>query len=36
VLRHRIVVNHRAIGDGITSESLIQQLLAAPNRSIAR
>jgi MoxR-like ATPase len=36
VLRHRIVVNHRAIGDGINSESLIQQLLAAPKRSIAR
>ncbi len=36
VLRHRIVVNHRAIGDGITSESLIQELLSAPNRLVAR
>ena len=36
VLRHRIVVNHRAIGDGITSESLIKELLAAPICSLAR
>ncbi len=28
VLRHRVVVNHRAIGDGVSSESVIQRLLA--------
>jgi MoxR-like ATPase len=27
VLRHRIVVNHRAIGDGITAERVVQHLL---------
>ncbi len=27
VLRHRIVVNHRAIGDGVDSESIVQRLL---------
>ena len=28
VLRHRILVNHRAVGDGITSEKIIEKLLA--------
>jgi MoxR-like ATPase len=27
ILRHRIVVNHRAIGDGVSTESVIQRLL---------
>jgi MoxR-like ATPase len=27
ILRHRIIVNHRAVGDGITSESIIARLL---------
>ena len=27
ILRHRIIVNHRAIGDGITSEQVIQRIL---------
>ncbi len=28
ILRHRILVNHRAVGDSITSESIIDRLLA--------
>lgn len=28
VLRHRLLTNHRAVGDGITSDDLIQRLLA--------
>ena len=27
VLRHRIIVNHRAIGDGITTQEVVQRLL---------
>jgi len=27
ILRHRIIVNYGAVGDGITSETLIQKLL---------
>ena len=27
ILRHRVVVNHRAIGDGITTESVIDRIL---------
>jgi MoxR-like ATPase len=27
VLRHRIIVNHRAVGDGVTSTRIIEQLL---------
>ena len=27
VLRHRIVVNHRAIGDGLTTQDIVQRLL---------
>jgi MoxR-like ATPase len=27
VLRHRIIVNHRAVGDGVTSVQIIEQLL---------
>ncbi|AMV20528.1 AAA family ATPase [Planctomyces sp. SH-PL14] len=27
VLRHRVLVNHRAIGDGVTSEGVLMQLL---------
>src|ERR1035437_1383511 len=27
VLRHRILVNHRAVGDGVTSEKLLEALL---------
>jgi MoxR-like ATPase len=27
VLRHRIIANHRAIGDGVTAESIVQHLL---------
>ncbi|HEY5314665.1 MAG TPA: MoxR family ATPase [Pirellulales bacterium] len=28
VLRHRVVLNHRAIGDGVTAEDLIQRLIS--------
>jgi len=27
VLRHRLLVNHRAVGDGVTSDDLVQRLL---------
>jgi MoxR-like ATPase len=27
ILRHRIIVNHRAVGDGVTSANVIEQLL---------
>ena len=27
ILRHRIIVNHRAIGDSISSENVIERLL---------
>ena len=27
ILRHRIIVNHRAVGDSVTSEDVIKQLL---------
>ena len=27
ILRHRIIVNHRAVGDGVTTEHVIKQLL---------
>ena len=27
ILRHRIIINHRAVGDGVTSEDVVQQLL---------
>ena len=27
IFRHRIIVNHRAVGDGVTSEQIVQQLL---------
>lgn len=27
VLRHRIIVNHRAVGDSVTSEDVIRHLL---------
>jgi MoxR-like ATPase len=28
VLRHRIIVNHRAVGDGITSDQVVGRLLS--------
>ena len=28
VLRHRILVNHRAVGDGVTSTQIVEKLLA--------
>jgi len=28
VLRHRILVNHRAVGDNVTSTQIIQKLVA--------
>jgi MoxR-like ATPase len=28
VLRHRIIVNHRAVGDGITSDQVVEHLLS--------
>ena len=27
ILRHRVVVNHRAVGDAVTSEQVVNQLL---------
>jgi MoxR-like ATPase len=27
VLRHRLVVNHRAVGDGVTADAIVQRLL---------
>ena len=27
ILRHRIIVNHRAVGDGVTTETVIRKLL---------
>ena len=27
ILRHRIIVNHRAVGDSVTSADIIEQLL---------
>ena len=27
VLRHRVLINHRAVGDGVTSDKVVQQLL---------
>jgi hypothetical protein len=27
VLRHRVIVNHRAVGDAITSQHVIEHLL---------
>jgi MoxR-like ATPase len=27
ILRHRILVNHRALGDGITSQAVVERLL---------
>lgn len=35
ILRHRIIMNHRAIGDGYSVETLVQELLGAPGRSAA-
>jgi len=29
ILRHRMIVNHRAVGDGITAEQVVQHLLEA-------
>ncbi len=28
ILRHRIIINHRAVGDGVTTDDVIQNLLA--------
>jgi MoxR-like ATPase len=27
VLRHRIIVNHRAVGDGVTAEQVVERLV---------
>ena len=27
ILRHRVVVNHRAVGDGVTSEDVVQKMV---------
>jgi MoxR-like ATPase len=27
ILRHRIIVNHRAVGDGVNTETVIRKLL---------
>ena len=27
VLRHRVLVNHRAVGDGVASEQIIERLM---------
>lgn len=35
ILRHRIIMNHRAIGDGYSVETLVQELLGASGRSAA-
>jgi MoxR-like ATPase len=32
ILRHRIIVNHRALGDGITTDELIQKMLTEVGR----
>jgi len=32
VLRHRVMVNHRAVGDGINSSSVISELLKSVPR----
>jgi hypothetical protein len=29
ILRHRIIANHRAVGDGVTSAMIVERLLAA-------
>jgi len=29
ILRHRVIVNHRAVGDSISSEDVVQHLLRA-------
>jgi MoxR-like ATPase len=32
ILRHRIIANHRAVGDGVTSEQIIERLLSETAR----
>jgi MoxR-like ATPase len=27
ILRHRVIVNHRAVGDSVTSEQIVEHLL---------
>ena len=36
VLRHRLIVNHRAVGDGVSAENVIRHLLGIPWAALAQ